>query len=110
MLYTHKCHKCNYEGSGNFYFAGPHLKQVCGKCGFYIKFADKPGFASVFEIRHEIWNAAKGDKDLIDAAKMELPDYIFDGVVVLNHGIVLTGLHAKLAYYKLYLNVLKFVK
>jgi len=63
MLYTHKCHKCNYEGSGNFYFAGPHLKQVCGKCGFYIKFADK-----------------------------------------------LTGLYAKLAYYKLYLNVLKFVK
>lgn len=88
------CHKCGCSGESRIYWAGPHIKQVCGKCSFYIKFIKPLSIPSVREIKERIWFMTDGNKTAIDNAKTEV-EFIEN----------CTGPCEKLMYWKLYLNL-----
>lgn len=73
--------------------SGPHVKQICGKCGSYIKFYDKGLIPDLREIKLRILYLANGDLSEIENAKLQI------GFMVDNH-----PLWIKLQYWKLLLH------
>jgi hypothetical protein len=92
-FFTHTCRKCGVTDEAKFYHAGPHLKQVCNFCGFYVKFFDKSKVPDVKEIKLKIFALADKNLEAIETGKKEI-------------GFVsgLTGLNEKLQYLNLYLH------
>lgn len=90
-LIESQCHKCGVIGESILSWAGPHIKQSCASCGAYIKFYDKARIPDVREVKIQIWGLAASDIELIDKIKSNIR-------FVEN----LSGLDAKLEYYKLY--------
>lgn len=68
-FFTHSCHKCGGTDEAKFVIAGPHVKQVCLHCGFYVKFASQDIIPDIKEIRLKIWQIAKGNTEIIEQAK-----------------------------------------
>jgi hypothetical protein len=97
-FFEHKCHKCGLIDEARFVHAGPHLKQICNGCGFYVKFIDKSEIPDHIEIKQKIWFIANQNLALIKKAKQEV------------EFIELTGLSRKLQYWKLYLKVREYVQ
>ena len=95
-LFEYTCHKCGAIGELDFNFAGPHIKAVCSSCGFYVKFFDKAKIPDIKQIKMRIMVLAKSDIKLIENKKEEIGMF-YPGI---------TGLEAKIAYWKLYLNLL----
>lgn len=95
-FFPHTCTKCGLIDEARFVYAGPHVKQVCNGCGFYVKFFDKALIPDVRDIRAKIWVVAVGNKDLIEQAK-----YACEFIPGLS------GVNGKMMYWKLYLEVRK---
>lgn len=70
-FFPHTCTKCGHTDEARFVYAGPHVKQVCNHCGFYVKFFPIGSIPDVREIRLKIWHAAAEDLELITRAKHE---------------------------------------
>lgn len=85
------CHRCGVIGESRLTWAGPHIKQSCDACWAYVKFYDKALIPDMREMKIAIWGLVKADLNIINQVKNEI-------------GFVekLTGLDAKLQYYKLY--------
>lgn len=90
-LIESQCHKCGIIGESRLTWAGPHIKQSCDNCGAYQKFYDKALIPDVREIKIQIWGLVKADLSIIERVKSEI-----------NFVENLTGLDAKLQYYKLF--------
>lgn len=88
------CHKCGCIDEARFTYAGPHIKQVCNACGFYVKFFDKAQIPDIKDIRLKIWHISNQNLSLIEECKKQTE--FIDG---------LKGLDGKMMYWKLYLNV-----
>lgn len=86
-----RCHSCGTVGESNLSWAGPHVKQTCPECGAYQKFYDKRLIPDVREIKIKIFGICKSDLEKIKELKKKI-QFIEN----------LTGLDAKLQYYKLY--------
>jgi hypothetical protein len=69
-FFTHSCHKCGGVDEAKFVLSGPHVKQVCLHCGFYVKFAGHAIIPDIAEIRLRIWQISKGNVEIIEAAKV----------------------------------------
>lgn len=93
-FFKHECHKCGVIDEACFVYSGPHIKQICNECGAYVKFFDKAKIPDVKEIKIKIFSICLSDLHLISEAKKEM-------------GFIenLTGLSAKMMYWKLYLFV-----
>lgn len=89
------CHKCGVIGESNLSFASPHIKQSCPECGAYQKFYNVNLIPDVREIKVKIWGLVNSDLSVIESAKSEV-GFVKD----------LTGIYAKLQYYKLYKHIL----
>ena len=48
------CHKCGVIDEARFAYAGPHIKQVCNNCHFYVKFFNVKLIPDVKEIKLKI--------------------------------------------------------
>ena len=101
FIFHNDCHKCGYSGESRFSISGTHLKQICGKCGFYIKFLDHKLFPSVADLRLKIWGISGGNKELIEMAKVD----ISFAEIRNNDTSISNSLTNKLQYWKLYLKV-----
>lgn len=93
-FFSTTCHKCGLIDEAKFIYAGPHIKQVCNGCGFYVKFFDKALLPDVKAIREKIWYISKGDKELIEQAKKACE--FIQG---------LSGVNGKMMYWRLYLEI-----
>lgn len=93
-FFEHGCHKCGVVDEARFVFAGPHIKQVCNNCGFYVKFFDKAMIPDIKQIRLKIWFISGQNVELINKCKQEV-EFIEN----------LTGLGGKMMYWQLYLKV-----
>lgn len=93
-FFTNECHKCGGIDEAKFVIAGPHVKQVCLHCGFYVKFFDKSQIPSATEIRLKIWGITGGNLEIIEDAKKKC-----DFTPLPNQN----GLLAKLLWWKVYL-------
>lgn len=78
-----------------FHYSGPHIKAVCGYCGFYIKFVHPTVVPNLLESKNKIW-AATNDLKLIGDAKIK--------VGVHND---LKGINKNIAYHNLYTHIVK---
>ncbi len=78
-----------------FTYAGPHIKCICGYCGFYIKFAHKLNIPPFQESKNKIWVLTK-DLELINGLKIKLG--IHDD---------LKGIDKNIAYHNLYSELIK---
>lgn len=85
------CHKCGHSGESRIYMSGPHVKQVCENCGFYVKFIKPVDIPSAREIKEKIWFMTDGNLDAITKAKTE-SEFIENQ----------KGVYEKLSYFKLY--------
>src|SRR5689334_21562163 len=96
LLIPCHCHKCGVIGESIMSWAGPHIKQSCAECGAYQKFYDKAKIPDVREIKVKIFGVVNSNLEKIAEIKKDI-------------GFVenLTGLDAKLQYYKLYKAALK---
>ena len=94
LFFQTHCHKCGATDEAKFTYAGPHIKQVCNKCNFYIKFFDKASIPDAKDIRLKIWSISNQDIQLINKCKINV-DFI-EG---------LKGVDGKMMYWKLYLKV-----
>ena len=97
-FFEHSCHKCGLVDEAKFVHAGPHIKQVCNGCGFYVKFFDKAMIPDHIEIKQKIWYISKQNLLLINKAKEEV------------EFIECTGLSRKLMYWKLYLKIREYLQ
>jgi hypothetical protein len=97
-FFEHTCYKCGLIDEAKFVFAGPHVKQVCNGCGFYVKFFDKAMIPDVMEIKLKIWAITNQDLTLIEKAKREV------------EFTPCTGLTAKMMYWRVYLKVRELLK
>lgn len=86
------CHKCGHVGESKLYWSGPHIKQVCANCGFYIRFIKPLSIPTTREIKEKIWFMTNANKDAISNAKTECE--FIEGC---------TGAYEKIMYFKLYL-------
>lgn len=77
-----------------FTYAGPHIKQVCNGCGFYVKFFNVKLIPDIKDIRLKIWAISNQN---IEICKKEV-DFIDN----------LKELDGKMMYWKLYLQVRKY--
>lgn len=91
-FFEHSCYKCGIVDESKFNYAGPHIKQVCNNCGFYVKFFDKAKIPDINEIKLRIWYITKQDTGLIAECKKD--------VMFIEN---LSGLDGKMMYWKLYL-------
>lgn len=91
-FFQHECHKCGVADEARFVNAGPHVKQVCNNCGFYVKFFDKTLIPDVKDIRLKIWFVCEQDATVITNLKQQC-EFVES----------LQGLQAKLQWWKLYL-------
>lgn len=98
LMIPYDCPRCGVTDEAQFRFAGPHIKQVCNHCGSYVKFFNKSKIPDHQEIRLKIWSITQ-DLDTINKAKS-------------NIGFVenLKGLHLKIMYWRLYLELRKGVE
>lgn len=92
------CHRCGVTDEARFQYAGPHIKQVCNACGFYVKFFDKGAIPDVRAIREKIWFVSKQDLELVHKAMTEA-EYVAGT----------EGMTAKMMWWKVYLQVRKLV-
>jgi hypothetical protein len=90
------CHKCDSKLPHKYSYAGPHIKEVCGSCGAYFKFASKNTIPSFIESKQLIW-AITTDIKLINETKVEMGVFHKD----------LKGMYANVAYHNLYVNIVK---
>jgi hypothetical protein len=97
-FFEHTCHKCGLIDEARFVFAGPHVKQVCNGCGFYVKFFDKAKVPDVREIKLKIWAITRQDLELIEQAKKAV-DFT-----------PCKGLYEKMMYWRVYLKVRELLK
>lgn len=95
--FEHTCHRCGSIGELDFEFAGPHIKAVCSGCGFYVKFFDKSKLPDPKELKIKIMILANNDINHILERKKELALF-YEGI---------SGMNAKIAYWKLYLSFIK---
>lgn len=93
-FFQNTCHKCGLVDEAKFVFAGPHLKQVCNGCGFYVKFFDKGMLPDVKDIKYKTWYISSQDIDMINRAKKEVEFMEVKGRI-----------EQKMMYWKLYLKV-----
>ena len=91
-FFEHTCHKCGATDEAMFVYAGPHIKQVCNACGFYVKFFDKAKIPDIKEIKLRMWSISNQNAELINSLK--------PGVNFIEG---MTGLDGKIMYWKLYL-------
>lgn len=96
MFFPTTCHKCGATDEARFILGSVHLKQVCNKCGAYIKFFDKSLMPSVVDIRLKIWFISNQNKELIEQCKIDT-EYVSG----------MKGLAEKYVWWKVYLQVLK---
>lgn len=96
-FFEHACHKCGVIEETRFSISGKHLKQMCGNCGFYVKFFDQNLFPTVHEIKSKIWFITEQDLSVINSAKKQCEFNEGEG----------TGLYRRLEYWKLYLQIRK---
>lgn len=92
------CHKCGFIDEAKFVYAGPHIKQVCNNCGFYVKFFNTALIPDVQEIKLKIWNITDQNLELINKAKSEV-EFVAG----------LTGINAKMMYWRLYLRLRTYI-
>lgn len=78
-----------------FNYSCPHIKAVCGWCGFYIKFVHAIVVPNFLESKNKIW-AVTNDLKLIEEAKAKV------GV----HKD-LKGIDKNIAYHNLYTYIIK---
>jgi hypothetical protein len=88
------CRKCGAIDEARFTFAGPHIKQVCNACGFYVKFFDKAKIPDIKDLRLKIWHISDQNIDLINKCKKDME--FVEGM---------KGLDGKMMYWKLYLHI-----
>jgi hypothetical protein len=98
-FFQHTCHKCGLIDEARFVFAGPHIKQVCNGCGFYVKFFDKGMIPDVKDIKYKTWYISNLNIDLINSAKKQVEFMDVKG-----------SLNQKMMYWKLYLKVREMIK
>jgi hypothetical protein len=95
--FEHTCHRCGEIGELDFNFAGPHIKAVCSGCGFYVKFFDKSLLPDPKELKMKIMILADNNIQKIIERKSKLGIF-YDGI---------SGMNAKIAYWKLYISFIK---
>lgn len=65
------CIRCNTTIPHKYTISGPHVKEICGSCGFYIKFTRKTEIPSVAESKALIWEITN-DLKIIAELKLKL--------------------------------------
>lgn len=90
------CHKCDTKLPTKFSYSGPHIKEICGECNAYIKFANKVSVPPFQESKNRIW-ATTNNLALIEEEKTKMGVFHKD----------LKGIHANISYHNLYVNILK---
>jgi|SRR5215211_7753524 len=104
-FFNYYCHRCSVTDEAKFVISGPHVKQVCNNCGFYVKFFSKDLIPSLKDIKLKIFNLCNGDLDIINKAKQEIgfPEE------EKNKGLI-TGWNLIVLYWDLYLQTRKIIK
>lgn len=90
------CHKCDTLLPTIYAFAGPHIKEICGACGAYIRFAPKQVIPDFKESKALIW-AVTNDLAIIEKEKKEMGVFHKD----------LNGLARNMYYHNLYVRIIK---
>lgn len=72
-----QCHRCQTRIPHQYCFAGPHIKEVCGRCGSYIRFAPIISIPNHLESRKKIWEATQ-DTAIIEEEKRKTQAPISD--------------------------------
>lgn len=98
LLKPTECLHCGEVDEAKFVFSGPHIKQVCNRCGSYVKFISKALIPDATETRLRIWAIADHDLDLINNAKIEC--YFIEE---------LRGVERNMMYWRLYLTVRRMI-
>jgi hypothetical protein len=99
-LMPHTCHRCGATAEANFVHAGPHIKQVCLKCGFYVKFISKGLIPDIKTVKMRIWSIVEGELEIIDLAKGEI-GFILEGLDALDQKLMYWQLYLKIRSYEL---------
>ena len=97
ILLECECAKCGAVGEAKLSFAGPHIKMSCNECGFYHKFISPIHIPDIQIIKQRIFAVANEDLGKIQIYKDELGIF-YNGI---------SGINAKIAYWELYLKLLK---
>ncbi len=90
------CTRCASDLPNRYTYAGPHIKEVCSNCGFYIRFAPKQTIPSMKESKQHIW-CVTNDLKLIEEIKTKMAVFHKD----------LKGMDANVAYHNLHVEILK---
>lgn len=91
LLTPFECHHCGVVDEAQYVFSGPHIKQICGSCGAYVKFVSKASIPDAREIKLKIWSITKQNLEIIDNAK-QLCGFV-EG---------LNGIEKNIMYWRLY--------
>lgn len=86
-----KCHRCGTTGESSLSISGPHIKQSCPNCGWYVKFIKANLIPNKIDIKVAIYHALNGNLSLVDEHKKSC-----------GFNPNLTGMSEVLEYYKLY--------
>ena len=92
----HTCIKCGLHDFPAYTFAGPHIKEICGGCNFYIKFANKSTLPDIKILKSRIWVKANKNLEIINAAKDRMGTF-YEGMdkmeQIVNYSILYHEIH-----------------
>lgn len=75
LVLPYTCHRCKNTWESKYKYSGPHIKQVCAFCNWYVKFVSPAKLPTVLDVRQLIWQVSVRNVQAINEAKQnaELP-------------------------------------